>query len=850
MRNYLITTICLFGLIKAQPNAFQFISTNTGGIIQGTPLINGSSASSDDWIAAFDLEGNCAGAAQLVYIPAYGNVFFGVGLSNFVIFGDDPTTTDIDEGINAGEGFILKLWDSSLDLIIDQTDENGNIIVHEGWQSSNFTPINGFDDPFIEFNFVVNNSDPIILGCLVTEFYEDTEYTFNLIDFEFLDEDGISDDYLEVIVLTGNNYTYSSNTVAPDTNFSGEINVNFQLNDGFSSSEIFVAAINILPVNDPPDIISQALEINVNEDEAIILESSNFNIYDVDGDDSFSILIDEGDHYFFSNDTLFPYPNYFGVLSVNIQPNDGQENGLGSNFESLVTVLPINDSPEVLNLAIYPSIPNQDDTLFVSFEVFDIESGTDLSTTIQWHKNNIYQESFDNMSFILPSETTCEEIWSASVQVFDGESSSEMIESNYVTICGNNTPPVWFDDNAISFSILEDSDSNLFDLSSFIVDQEQASSQISFFAESQDADSPIEANFINETFELMVGTLIENYYTTLDSSISLLVWANDGLGGADTALIYFIIEPVNDAPQINSVPEISIPEDSFYTLFIDSIDYIDVDMDECSLIINPGDSYSVIGDTIFPQTNYFGLLYIPIEISDGSLVDIDTIEISVEAQNDPPTEFSLISPENGETVLINSVNQYTYNLSFNWDLSLDVDDTLKYVVFLENDEINLILDSLAQNNYQISYDNLVTVFESNMVNIFEGVWGVYATDGINRTYCIENFEIVIDAREILKNDQELNPKKFVVFPAFPNPFNMDIKFKIFVNNKQSLSMNIFNLKGELVKSLINNKVLDHGMHIMSWDGKNDDGKNCVSSIYFLNVNQKSKTYKQKLLLLK
>lgn len=161
----------------------------------------------------------------------------------------------------------------------------------------------------------------------------------------------------------------------------------------------------------------------------------------------------------------------------------------------------------------------------------------------------------------------------------------------------------------------------------------------------------------------MVGTLIENYYTTLDSSISLLVWANDGLGGADTTLIYFIIEPVNDAPQINSVPEISIPEDSFYTLFIDSIDYIDVDMDECSLIINPGDSYSVIGDTIFPQTNYFGLLYVPIEISDGSLVDVDTIEISVEAQNDTPTEFSLISPENGETVLINSVNQYTYNLS-------------------------------------------------------------------------------------------------------------------------------------------------------------------------------------------
>ena len=43
----------------------------------------------------------------------------GTAYINLTIYGDDPTSTDVDEGINAGEDFVLRLWDSSEDMIYE-----------------------------------------------------------------------------------------------------------------------------------------------------------------------------------------------------------------------------------------------------------------------------------------------------------------------------------------------------------------------------------------------------------------------------------------------------------------------------------------------------------------------------------------------------------------------------------------------------------------------------------------------------------------------------------------------------------------------------------------------------------
>ena len=50
----------------AQPAEFEFSPTNSSGTFYGQATVNGVPANGNDWVAAFDMAGNCAGAAQIV----------------------------------------------------------------------------------------------------------------------------------------------------------------------------------------------------------------------------------------------------------------------------------------------------------------------------------------------------------------------------------------------------------------------------------------------------------------------------------------------------------------------------------------------------------------------------------------------------------------------------------------------------------------------------------------------------------------------------------------------------------------------------------------------------------------
>ncbi len=136
------------------PDSFKPTKTNIGGVIQGTARLNGNPASAGDWIAAFDTSGNAVGSAALVNL--IGDIRFGVGESNFILYGDDPTTSGIDEGMNPGEDFTLKIWDASTNQIFVEADNSGKKISHSGWEGTNFIPITGYENPETIFNFVFN----------------------------------------------------------------------------------------------------------------------------------------------------------------------------------------------------------------------------------------------------------------------------------------------------------------------------------------------------------------------------------------------------------------------------------------------------------------------------------------------------------------------------------------------------------------------------------------------------------------------------------------------------------------------------------------------------------------------
>jgi hypothetical protein len=79
--------------------------------------------------------------------------------------------------------------------------------------------------------------------------------TLEKANFTITDEDNVLSD-LTLKVQSGNNYTYLDNTVIPAENYNGVLTVKVIVSDPNEDSQVFFASITVIPVNDPPMVIS------------------------------------------------------------------------------------------------------------------------------------------------------------------------------------------------------------------------------------------------------------------------------------------------------------------------------------------------------------------------------------------------------------------------------------------------------------------------------------------------------------------------------------------------------------------------------------------------------------------
>lgn len=85
--------------------------------------------------------------------------------------------------------------------------------------------------------------------------------------------------------------------------------------------------------------------------------------------------------------------------------------------------------------------------------------------------------------------------------------------------------------------------------------------------------------------------------------------------------------------------------------------------------------------------------------------------------------------------------------------------------------------------------------------------------------------------------------------AYPNPFNPTTTIVFSLKEKAFTSLDIYNVKGQKVKTLVNG-ITDKGLHKIVWDGRNDLGRKTGSGIYFYKLNTKNYTKIKKVILLK
>lgn len=69
---------------------------------------------------------------------------------------------------------------------------------------------------------------------------------------------------------------------------------------------------------------------------------------------------------------------------------------------------------------------------------------------------------------------------------------------------------------------------------------------------------------------------------------------------------------------------------------------------------------------------------------------------------------------------------------------------------------------------------------------------------------------------------------------YPNPFNPQTTFAFQLAQDQYVDLDIYNLKGQKVRSLVNT-ILMAGKHQVIWKGRNDEGRMMASGVYLVKV---------------
>jgi hypothetical protein len=94
------------------------------------------------------------------------------------------------------------------------------------------------------------------------------------------------------------------------------------------------------------------------------------------------------------------------------------------------------------------------------------------------------------------------------------------------------------------------------------------------------------------------------------------------------------------------------------------------------------------------------------------------------------------------------------------------------------------------------------------------------------------------------------PKVTILKQNSPNPFNPLTNIRFDIAEKESdVKVEIFNLKGQLVKTVVNEK-LQQGRYNIQWNSKDNSSRNVSSGVYFIRMNSGSYKSTKKMLLLK
>ncbi len=545
--------------------------------------------------------------------------------------------------------------------------------------------LNGGTDVSVEDTLILvvgnANDAPVITGNKTLSIDEDTNLLLSLDSLIFYDIDNL-DSEISFHLHSGNDYSILFGaTIVPDSNYFGTLSVPVRLYDGTDSSDIYLVPVEILPVNDAPKITGTQL-LNTLEDTPIGIAYSNITVDD--NDDSyptgFARIIGTGLNYTIADDTtIVPDSNFVGTLAVPVQVSDNST--AVSNLDTIfISVGAQNDAPKITATN---GLTTSEETpvaiLFSDITVDDVDDS--YPTGFTRHVSAGQNYTIQNDTMIVP-DSNYVGILVVQVQVSDPGSLMSNLDSILITVTPVNDAPKITATRRLT-TAEELSVAILF--SDITVD---------------DVDDSYPTGF---TRHLSVGNhyTIENDTMIVPDSnyvgeLAIPIQVSDGanaLSNLDT--VYVDVTPLNDAPKIIGTNRLSTPEEVAIGILFSDIGVDDND-DTYPIgftrIIGAGFNYSITADTlIVPDSNFVGVLAVPVQVSDGSsaISNTDTLYIDVLPLNDAP----IIHDQKVLTIIEDSSLVITLD-------SLDYED-------IDNTPAQLELTLFSGSNYTIVNDSIV-----------------------------------------------------------------------------------------------------------------------------------------------
>ncbi|MBC8180595.1 T9SS type A sorting domain-containing protein [candidate division KSB1 bacterium] len=141
----------------------------------------------------------------------------------------------------------------------------------------------------------------------------------------------------------------------------------------------------------------------------------------------------------------------------------------------------------------------------------------------------------------------------------------------------------------------------------------------------------------------------------------------------------------------------------------------------------------------------------------------------------------------------------------------------------------------------------VLIFDQTSNHTFLTTTSLSDIEGSNVTF--EDGEVNCNPTAINRDGGEMVPEVFALLQNYPNPFNPETNIRFQIAKAGNVVVNVYSVLGEKICTLVDAEY-EPGQHSVVWEGKDQNGINVASGIYFYQIETGNNIAVRKMMLMR